>query len=144
METSRRSGPTSFSRRIVLRLEETNRSEEAAAFLELAGLQRLLDMLIQQLDGSSERRVIVDFEHIVANIGELSLFLQRKVHGEDPMSDTQKDLLRLCSGPTPGSFERIPVADSLNDLEPVGELSEAYAHPDFSDRRSKSSEFLRK
>ena len=130
METTRRSGSMPFSRQIERRLKETNRSDQAAAFERLARLRILLDILIKRLD----------FEEIVANIGEFSLDLERKTQGRDPMSDTQTDLLRLCSGPPQGT----PVAGSLDDLEPVGELSEAYAHPDFGNQRSHSSDFLRK
>jgi len=134
METSRRPGPMPFSRQIERHLKETNRSDQAAAFERLARLQTLLDTLIKRLD----------FEDIVANIGEFSLALEREIQGRDPMSDTQTDLLRLCSGPPRGTPPRVPVAGSLDDLEPVGELSEAYAHPDFGDQRSHASDFLRK
>jgi hypothetical protein len=182
METPGSRGSNTFSRQIERRLKETNRAEQAAAFVRLAYLRRLLDMLIKQFDpseldvsevgrllrdrrarrartvvsgrsevssafltplGSGHQALVADFEDIVANIGELSMALEGK-RGERDLSDTLRDLLKLCAEAPEHAVSKVPVAGSLDDLEPVGELSEAYAHPDFSDKRPRSNPFLRK
>ena len=193
MEEIRRLDTESLSRLIELRLKETNRQDQAAAFVQLGILHVLLNAISKNVNltrdlplmeisralrdrrnhrhqlafrlGSKlpvpedppvflahidvgHQALVLDFDSVVDQIGELSVALYEFVISESsPNTEIQK---RFCTLWDDGLLDvmpvrqKIPLQGSLAKLKPVGELSEAYRNPDFSKNRLRPTHFLGK
>lgn len=98
---------------------------------------------------SDHEVLVLHFHHVAERAGEIAILFDALdsphvwKYDNDLARDGAKEVmltwLKACETVT---RKRIPLAGSLEKLEPVGELSPAYRDPDLSDERLRPTDFL--